>query len=214
MKKISSLFVALLFLCSVVSAVEITGQVGKQVEITRNAEGDLTVTGERAQTASELREAIQNRQQELDQEMAGIDRDEKKTLTNQNRIRLAVHSLLAMEDLVGGVGKRVSEMAREFDNSAEKTIEAENSIRARSSFARIFAGGDEKAAEEIEENVKANKVRIELMKQLKNECDCGSEVKAMFQEQITNMEVEFTRLQKLSEEEKQSKGLFGWLWNK
>ena len=55
--------------------------------------------------------------------------------------------------------------------------------------------------------------KLQEMKQVKDECvDCTEEIKAMMQEQIQNMEQEQVRLQELAEKEKQSKGLFGWMW--
>ena len=77
---------------------------------------------------------------------------------------------------------------------------------------KFFAGGDEEAAEEIEQEVNRNQERIQELKRLMQECDCNEELKAMIQEHIQNMEQEQNRLQELAENEKNSKGIFGWLW--
>ncbi|MBN2459887.1 hypothetical protein JXB28_06405 [Candidatus Woesearchaeota archaeon] len=166
----------------------------------------------RAQSPEELGQMIQARQQEMSQEMSGKSEKEQKVLQNQNQVRLAVHALLAMEDLAGGIGPQVSEIARNFDNSVQATIRAEEKIQAKSGFARFFTGGDEKAAAELEREVSQNQQRIQELKQLKDSCDCGEEVKSMMQEQIQNMEQEQNRLQELSQKEQKSKGLFGWIW--
>ena len=195
-------------MCSIVLA-------ASSQDVQKNKAGDLVVgqvEQEKVQTVSQLKETVKQRTQEMEQAMTGLGKSEQSVLKNQNQVRLAVHSLLAMEDLVGGKGKQVSAVAREFDNSVQKTIKAEEKVQSRSSFARMFTGGNHEAAEEIESEVKANKVRIQQLKQLKNDCDCGSDVKAMFQEQIASMEQEQTRLSKLAGDEKDSKGLFGWLW--
>ena len=169
-------------------------------------------TQARAQTTEQLRQMMQERQQQMNQEMQSLGEGAKSMMQNQNKVRLAVHSLQAMENMVGGIGPQVSEVARNFDNSVQATIGAENKVNTRSALKRFFAGGDEEAAEEIEGQVNQNRQRIEQLKQLREQCQCGEEVKAMMQEQIQNMEQEQTRLQQLAQNEKKSKGMFGWLW--
>ena len=148
----------------------------------------------------------------MSQEIQGLEKGKQEIYKNQNRVRLAVHSLLAMEDLVGGIGPQVRDIARNFNNSVQSTIIAEEKIQTRSVFARFFAGGDAEAAEEMEQEVNQNQERIMQLKQLRENCTCTEEVKTMMQEQIQNMEQEQTRLNQLAQEEKQSKGLFGWMW--
>ena len=100
---------------------------------------------------------IQAKHQEMEQEMSGLSEGEQKVYRNQNVVREAVHSFLAMEDLVGGIGQQVSEIAREFNNSVEKTIQAENKIQNRNKLVRFLVGGDQGAAEEIEEEINNNR---------------------------------------------------------
>ncbi|MBU3941873.1 MAG: hypothetical protein KKF74_03095 [Nanoarchaeota archaeon] len=196
-----------------------TGQ-GQQVqeeEQTQNQGEDTQIMVQqrqelKAQTKTQIQEMVQQKQQAMNQELEGKSEKEQKVYQNQNQVRLAVHSLLAMEDLVGGIGKNVSQIARQFNNSVQATIRAEERIQTRSGFRRFFAGGDEKSAEDIEQEVNQNRLRIQELKQLYEQCDCDDEVKAMMQEQIQNMEQEQNRLQELAQKEKKSKGLFGWLW--
>lgn len=166
----------------------------------------------KAQTENELKAMVQQKQQEMNNELKGLNKDEEKVYKNQNQVRMAVHTFLAMEDLVGGIGPQVREIARGFNNSVQATIKAEENIEKRGAFKRFFAGGDEESAEEIEQESKKNMEKLKEMKQLKEECDCTEEVKAMMQEQIQNMEQEQIRLQELADKEKKSKGLFGWMW--
>lgn len=159
-----------------------------------------------------VQEKVQTKQQELEQEMAGKSEREQKVLQNQNQVRLAVHALLEMKEEISGIGPQVSEIATQFDNSVQATIKAEEKIRAKGGFARFFSGGDEEAAEELEAEVNANKAKVEELKQLREQCDCSEEAKALMQEQIQAMEQEQSRLGELAQKEKKSKGLFGWLW--
>lgn len=166
----------------------------------------------KARNTTELRQMIQERQQEMVQEMQTLRQDQQQVYQNQNKVRLAVHSLLAMEDLTGGIGRNVSQIAREFNNSVQATIRAEQRIETRNMVVKFLFGGDEVAAEEMEQEVIQNQQRIQHLRQLMNQCDCEEQVRAMLQEQIQNMEQEQTRLQQLAQNEKGNKGLFGWLW--
>ena len=160
----------------------------------------------KAQSSEELRQMIQQRQQQ------SMGAGSQEVYKNQNRVRVAVHSLLAMEDLAGNKGQEISKVAREFNNSVQATINAEEKVQNRGALARLFAGGDHEAAEEVERQVEQNRQKIQELKQLKEECICEEEVKAMMQEQIQNMEQEQARLGELAQKEKESKGLFGWIW--
>jgi len=198
---------------------EDTGQ-GQQVqdeEGTQNQGEDTNLMVQqrqelKAQTKTQLKEMVKQKQQLMDQEFEGKSEKGQKVYQNQNQVRLAVHSLLAMEDLVGGIGKEVSQVARQFNNSVQATINAEEKIQTRSGFKRFFAGGDKEAAESLEQEVNQNKQRIQELKQLHEQADCDEEIKEMMQEQIQSMEKEQNRLQELAQKEKKSKGLFGWLW--
>ncbi len=166
----------------------------------------------KAGTISEARSMVQERKQEMAQEMQILSNVEQKVYKNQNKVREAVHALLAMEDLVKGIGPQVSQIAREFNNSIEKTVMAEEKIQKRNVFARFFMGGDKKAAEEIEGELTQNRQRVLELRQLKKDClDCDEEVETMMQEQIENIEQEQGRLQQLVNKEKKSRGVFGWI---
>ena len=117
-----------------------------------SGEGLLVQIRERvmARNATELGEMIQNRQQEMNQEMQSLGEAEQKVYQNQNQVRLAVHAMLAMENLTGGIGRNISQIAIEFNNSVQATIRAEEKIQTRNFLVSFFFGGDEQAAEEIE----------------------------------------------------------------
>ena len=162
-----------------------------------------------ARNVTELKQMIQEKQQEMNQEMKNLTKQQQKVYKNQNAVRLAVHTLLSMENLTGGIGKNVSQIAREFNNSMQATIKAEERIQKRSQIMKFFFGGDKNSSEEIEQELNQSQYRLEQLKQFRQECNCTAEVKAMLQEQIQNIEQEQNRLQELVRNEKQSKGLFG-----
>lgn len=160
----------------------------------------------------EIRERIREQSRILNQSMTsnGPGRDNAKV--NQNRVRLAVHALLEMENRTGGIGRNVSMIAREFNNSLQAAIRAEERMQARSGIERLFLGGDEKAAAEALILVEQNRVRIMQLNQLMNEFECTDEMKSLMQEQIRELEREQTRLTELARKEKQDKGILGWLF--
>ena len=132
---------------------------------------------------------------------------------NQNEVMLAVHALLASEDLVGGIGPQVSEIAREFNNSVQATVLAEEKINSRNKFVKLFIGGDDEAADEIEQEVNKNRARIQNLNQLIRGCECDEEIRNIIQEQLENTEQEQDRLKDVAKNEKAKKGLLGWLKN-
>ena len=174
-------------------------------------DGAQVQTQTKAGNAEQLKEMVQSRTQELEQEAESIKDDTvQKVYRNQNVVREAVQSLLAAENIVGGIGQQVSQIAKDFNNSVDKTIKAEEKIQSRSALAKLFVGGDKTAAAELEQEVNQNRGRIQSLNQLMEQCNCDGETKAVLQEQIQNMEQEQNRLETLAKEQ-QANGLFGWL---
>ncbi len=120
----------------------------------------------RVQNSSELHEMIEQREREMNQEIQSLEEHQQLVYLNQNKVRLAVQSLLAAEELVGGFGTQVPQIAEEINTSVQATIRAEERINSRNSFLRFFAGGDEEAAQEIEQQVIQNQERIQQLQQL------------------------------------------------
>lgn len=162
-----------------------------------------------------LQATIRQMQEEMNRQQVGLSRENPKqaaVLKNQNKVGLAVHALLAMEGYTGGIGKDVSTVAKDFNNSLQATIQAEEQIENKGAISRLFTGGSQEAAKVLEGEVTQNQIRIQELKQLKEQCQCDEEVKAMMQEQIQSMEQEQVRLQALADKEQRSKGLIGWMW--
>ncbi len=170
------------------------------------------------QAQNRINEITQNREQfqeQITQDLDEMPLRQRNIYQNQNKVRIAVHALLGTENLTGGIGKEVSEIARDFNNSVQSTIRLEEQIQNRNRIARFFAGGDLEAGRNLEQEVLENQNRVQELKQLTEECDeCGEEVKELMQQQIQEMEQEQGRLQALAQREKTSKGLFGWIWKR
>jgi hypothetical protein len=161
---------------------------------------------------NDLKQTMEQKQQQLNTQAEGTGEKVQQMMKNQNQVKIAAQTLTQMENVLGSKGKQISTIAKEFDNSIQSTIKSEEQIQTRSGFSRFFAGGDKKAAEEIEAQVTKNQERVKELKQLKDQSEANEEVKTMMQEQIQQMEQEQLRLQDLAQNEKKSKGLLGWIW--
>jgi len=129
---------------------------------------------------------------------------------NTNEVRLAVHTLLAMENITGGIGPQVSAIARDFNNSARNTWQLEERIQNRDAISRFFFGGDQVSAAELANMTAENQNRIRQIEQLMNSEQLDAETRAMLEEQLQIMQQENTRLGQVASTETQSHGLLGW----
>jgi len=101
-------------------------------------------------------------------------------------------------------------VANQFNNSVQQSIKAEETIRNRNRIVRFFAGGDQETAEELQNLVDQNRIRLLQLKELKNEADCEEEVRTLMQEQIQSMELGQVKLQAMIQNERDARGIWGW----
>ena len=161
-------------------------------------------------TIAEVREEHARIYGSLNATLLNISPMERERVRNENEVRLAVHTLLQMENLNGGIGRNVSAIARDFNNSARSAWAFEERIQNRNMFARILFGGDHDAAREIANLTIQNRVRIQEMQQLMNNATLDGEVRIMLEEQVRIMEKEQERLEQLAKREQEDRGFFGW----
>ncbi|MBW2983198.1 hypothetical protein KY327_02750 [Candidatus Woesearchaeota archaeon] len=164
------------------------------------------------QAVERIQERVEAQERVRNQSYEGMGEAAREARMNQNRVRTTVQALLEVGNMTGGIGQQVSEVAREFNNSVQQTIQAEEQVRKKSGLARFFTGGAEKAARQLENQTAQNQQRIQELQQLHDQCDCEEPVKEMLQQQIRSLEQEQQRLQELAQEERQKKGLLGWIW--
>ncbi len=174
----------------------------------------------RIQNVTELQEQIQERKQEQEQIQAQLPADQQRVLARYSNVSAFVHILQnesRTRALLGegpnGIGPQVSEYAREFNNSLQAQIQAEERIANRNAVIRLFAGGDKEAAGILKQETIQNQERIQQMQQLITQCqECDPQLRALLQTELQQMELQQTRLQQLAQTERQDRGLFGWLW--
>ena len=165
----------------------------------------------RARTIAEVQDDHNRSHESLNATLKNISSEQRERIRNENEVRLAVHTLLEMEDLSGGIGRNVSAIAREFNNSARSSQAFENRIQNRNTIIRLFFGGDHDAARELANLTVQNQVRIQELHQLMSTATLDPEVRTMMEEQVRIMEKEQERLEQLSKREQEDRGFFGWL---
>ena len=162
-------------------------------------------------TIAEVRENRHKSLENLNATLRNISSGERERIKNENEVRIAVTTLLDVEDLSGGIGRNISAIARDFNNSASSMRKLEDRIQTRSSFMRVLFGGDREAARELAIQTAQNNARIAELHQLVSDATMNAEVRATIEDQIRIMEKEQERLQQLATKEQEDRGFFGWL---
>jgi hypothetical protein len=164
-----------------------------------------------ARNISDLRESKRQKLEELNQSLQRESPERRVWVKNHNEVRIAVHTLLSMEDRTGGIGQNISAIAREFNNSVNMSEKLEQKIQDRSGIMRVFVGGDRDAAGQLANITSQNQARIQKIQQLISTATLDPDVRAFLEEQLQAMQNEETRLEQLATREQQDRGLFGWL---
>lgn len=184
----------------------ILDELGDEMEIELELEDDEDV----ALSLADLKLKIEARKNELEDEEGSTTPRFKNAVKNANEVRLAVHALLAAKPLLGGIGGQVSEIAKAMNDSVASTTNAEVEIQSRGFFARIFFGGDKKAAEIIGKETEHNQESIEKLNELMGQANLSTDLKTEIEAQIIALEEAQVRLQALAEKERSAWGIFSW----
>jgi hypothetical protein len=159
---------------------------------------------------TEIRDDHDKGHNSLNATLLNLSLTDRERVKNENEVRLAVHTLLEMEGLTGGIGRNVSEIAREFNNSASSQKTFEDRIQNRNTIIRLFFGGDRDAARELANLTVQNRLRITELGQLMNSTTLDSAIREMMEEQVKVMEKEQERVEQVSKHEQEDRGFFGW----
>lgn len=168
---------------------------------------------------SSRREAALNRVQDLRSERGrGVGRENisnetdyavKNITDRRSEVAKSVHSIREMSNFTGQMGPRISEIARDINESMRNLEFYEESISNRGRFSRFFFGGDINSAREIQNQTSQNEERIEEIQSILNESEeIPNEVKDFLEEEIDRIKSEQDRLKELSENETNSRGIF------
>ena len=163
-----------------------------------------------ASSFEDLKQKIEERKHELEDEGASTTPKFKNAIKNANEVRLAVHALLASRDLLGGIGEQVSEIAKHMNDSVATTTSAEAQIESRSFLVKLFFGGDQKVAKVISKEVERNQESIAKLTELLGQANLSAGIQTALEAQITTLKEAQARFQALAEKEQSRWGIFSW----
>ena len=163
-----------------------------------------------ATSVEDLQQKIEVRKHQLEQEVASTSPDHQAIVENANPVRLAVHTLLASKELIGGIGPQVSEIAKQVNDSVATTTNAEVQIQSRGFLTRLLFGGDSAAADVISQQVAQNQQRIDSLNNLLNQANVPTDIQTVLKAQIAALQDAQARLQDLAQKEQKAWGLFSW----
>lgn len=163
-----------------------------------------------ASSLDDLKQKIEERRQELEDEETSTTEKNKDIVENANEVRLAVHALLSSKELLGGIGEQVSEIAKQMNDSVATTTSAEAKIESRSFLVKLFFGGDKETAKVISKEAERNQKSIEKLTELLDQATLSVDFQAALKAQITAIQDAQARLQALAEKEQEMWGLFSW----
>jgi hypothetical protein len=192
--------------------VTVTPTTRDTLEVEHGTENENEVddsTHNSSRTIAEVRENRHKSLENLNATLRNISSGERDRVKNENEVRIAVTTLLDVEDLSGGIGRNVSAIARDFNNSASSMSKLEDRIQSRNSFVRLLFGGDREAARELAAETARNNARIVELQQLINSASLDTELRATIEDQVRIIQLEQERLQQLSTREQEDRGLFG-----
>ena len=194
-------------------------QTQQQTQLYENEGDDKTGTNESTQTQSQQSSSYQNTNTQQQQIMSTVQQKTQEVESsngemnqNQKMAQIAVQTMEATASMFGSAEDDISQISAQIMNSLEITFRAEEQINNRNGFVKFIAGGDDASAELIEQQTIRNEERIRELNRILQESNLDPQAKAVLQEQIQNIEQEQLRLKTLAEEQKNNKGLLGWLW--
>ena len=187
-------------------------------EQTQQRSGDTTADGTknqerlqlRATSSDHLKLMIRERERELADNASDTNAHVQERTQNENRVRTAVHALLAAEDLLGPMGQQVREIARSMEEKHNRVVEVETALDARGFLAHFFFGGDTLRAEVLAGLTAENKVHIEEVQRLLETSTISTEVRAELQTRLEEALREQERLEIRAQEEQGDWGIFSW----
>ena len=196
--------------------VTVTPTASRTIEAEDESESEIETESESdnsshtsGRSIAEVRENRHKNIENLNATLRNISSMERERVKNENEVRIAVTTLLDVEDLSGGIGRNVSAIARDFNNSASSMRKLEDRIQSRNSVVRLLFGGDREAARELAAETARNNARIVELQQLINSASLDTELRATIEDQVRIIKLEQERLQQLSTREQEDRGLFG-----
>jgi hypothetical protein len=133
-----------------------------------------------------------------------------KTQQSMSTVSEAVKSFLETSDNTNGIGKQVSDIAKQQQGAQQQMGKALTGIESRVGLAKKLFGPNYKAIKEMKKLMEQNQLRIQQLQQLQNQTQNQGE-ETQLREMIQAMTEQNTALQSQVQAEEGVKSAFGWL---
>jgi hypothetical protein len=164
-----------------------------------------------AQNVTVLRSQIESERQTAQAEFSNLTEAQKQNLEHGYNVGIATNALMSMQNLTGDIGPQVADLAYDINASENNITPLEQRIEDRSAIFRFLLGGDQTAANQINDQVALNQQRIQTIQQLMQNATLQPDVQQVMQNQITTLQQEQDRLANLTTAEQNTRGLFWWI---
>jgi hypothetical protein len=121
-------------------------------------------------------------------------------------------ALLEMKDNAKGVTERVKVIAKEQIQAQEKVATKLEKMEQKKVWLKKMFGYDQEAVKSVQDEIKANSLRIEELQTLKEETTNKTEI-ATLDEAIASLLDQNASLDNTVQEEMKNQGVFGWFRN-
>ncbi|MBU1132435.1 hypothetical protein KKC32_04290 [Patescibacteria group bacterium] len=178
-----------------------------------DSEGDQLLETAVDSDSAKVRNAVAEKKQEMETARLKMKKSDQEIYRSQNNVNEAAAALREIANFSGSLGERISALASEFENSLEKTIPAEQKIKAGWRITKAILGGEKKSAMSLLQTVSENQSRARELINIKSTAELSDSMNQLVDEQIQKIESENERLNALAEKEIKNKGFFGWIIN-
>ena len=142
-------------------------------------------------------------------EPRGIREASDSSREHMNKVADDVNELLQMKEDVKGIGQRVKQVAEEQIKSQEKIAEKLAKMEEKKIWLKKMLGYDKEAVLSVQEEIDANRLRIQELQKLQEETTDKTEVSSL--ENAANSLIEQNAsLQDTVQTEMQNQGVWGW----
>lgn len=180
---------------------------------TINQEGEFIPQGNPGQEKNEMKIFDQTEDDLLDinhRSQEGSNFGLNNARERMSDVAKSVQNLLSTIDTSGGIGRQVSEIAKQQQEAQAQITQTLDEMENRRGFARQIFGPDYAALKQMERVIYQNQNRIQQLQMLKNNIQNEAE-EANLQNAIQNMLEQNTALQEQIKFQEDKPGMFGWL---
>ncbi|MBP9749628.1 MAG: hypothetical protein KBD21_02765 [Candidatus Pacebacteria bacterium] len=169
--------------------------------------------GQRALTSAELEGTLETVRVQVREEKDAEEGARGIVHANREQAEVALRTMVAAGPLFGSTSPQMLQLTARITERNTKALDAEVRTQERSSIVRFFAGGDNEAADEIQQYASQNRETAREMLQLVETCTtCDDAARNTLREQVRAIDAEQERMLTLATRERESKGLFGFLF--